>query len=400
MSLSAALRKGLKAFRGVEQPDIYTRAIKDAAANAPVRGIGDIFNNAPMSVIDNRLHINNVPMNRIENFLRRSELRKFADSISSTVRFTAADERAFARTLTHLPDPKLKNLDDAISSAKISHPELHKSATTGDELRQVLTPAAKTKFENAFNKIKAAAAGSLVVAGTFAVLDLAKNMYDAAVETAEKRKGCHLVREANNNTYTCKLSNRSCVNQNSDKPCPQDNVDLPSASNLYNPTLMLLWAALKDETLASKLRGLFTPPIEITPENMGLIVNNSERFEILQNFYNDERPLISNICELQATQVENGVVPFCRACMPSADQTNTQFVEVSELAENYTFVCITTASVLESFIDIGEKLGLNLFGNVAGFSGDLSGNFKYGFIALIVIFISVLVYAIFSRFKK
>jgi len=150
---------------------------------------------------------------------------------------------------------------------------------------------------------------------------------------------------------------------------------------------------------ATTVGNLLTPIQVVTNDNIATIIANAANFEVVRNYYYLNSPQILNVCDLSVDNIEGGIVPICRACVPSADPADTSFVDHYSLAENYSLVCITTGSVLETMVDVGKKMGIDLFGGISSISGSFSENFGFVGFFLVAVIVIIVGISVFLKFK-
>lgn len=384
--LTKAIRNALKPFRDANEIIGPVNSIKTAAKSVG-NVVGNIFENFKYTLQKNVLHVNNVGLNTVEHLLRRGELIKFARITNSNVVVKAIDERGFRATLSNIPDMKLRQLDESIGTARRVQPNLDVpvrktdgSVKTAEELAASMTPAARKTFEGAMSKIKAAAGASLVVGGVFVAFQFGSDFYKTIIEATENRRGCFLIRTIDGKTVGCKLPSRTCGTPSQD----QTNYCQTNPENvLYNPALYLI-AAIKDSTINTELSELLGTDIDETA--IPGILGNTEKFQLLKDKYYNDRPELKDICRTSIVGLENNTVPNCRACTPAADVNSTEYVDISNLADNYTLQCVHTVSMLDTLIDAANSLGVKLFSNLNPFSDSLMKNIWI----LVMIFVALL----------
>lgn len=403
MSLVRSVRSGTRRF-----PDASSAAnsITDIQTSARLatnpRVVGDIFDNLTYTVdTRNRLNVNGVPLANVEVTLRRGQLRQFVRDVNSNAVVSASDERGFARTLVNVPDTNLRNLDETIASNRVRHPDLNVNANSGVELHASMTPATRTKFESAMRQLKAAGGvaigGVVTIFGVIGLIVIGLDFYQSAVDATNNRLGCHLVRRSGNVLTSCRIINRSCgaVVSDTTNACGAGN-GIPDGI-LYNTTLYLIQSIGTPE--ADILGPILTLSGPLTAENISVVLADVARFQIARERYETIAPLILNAC-ITTPSVESGEMPFCRACVPSADVTSTTFIDTSDLADNMTFHCVTVGSILDTIVDIGIGIGVDVLRPFAGFSGSLSGDFRIIFIIILVIIFLILSIVLFGKLSK
>ncbi|MCJ7482801.1 MAG: hypothetical protein MUO31_07535, partial [Thermodesulfovibrionales bacterium] len=319
------------------------------------------------------------------------------DNISVTSR----ENSAFAATVIDPPDFKIREFDDALLRNKRDHSDLDVQAPrngSGPELEASLLPSSRGKVEAAMSKLKALSGGALSVAGVTAVIWLGLNTYDALAKATNERMGCHVIRRENNTTTSCKISSRSCVN--SDGSTCSDISNLPTdVRGLYNTTTYLIQLAIEnDPTNVGASIGLGAP---ISTANVSGILANNAQFSAASALYyeSDPLPVILNPCATVAG-INGGNAPFCASCNSSANVTSPEYFEAELLADNISLLCVTNGSILDTLVDIGVGIGVDLLAPFSGFSNSLSGNLTFLIWLILIVFLTVLAAALYSRVAK
>lgn len=393
-SIARTFRTALRRFENVADSVSYVDDIKTAARNVEIpNSIGDMFENINYQVIDNRLTGNGVKLHSVEPYLRRGELRKFAQSIRSSAVITSADELAFTRSLgNNIPDLKVRELDENIISARRSNPDLDVVATSGEELYNKLTPTARTKLERAVNIIKSTAITTGTVAGVFAVLTVGEDLYQTIVDATNTRKGCYLVRSLNGETTSCKIYKRSCGNLSNDTSnvCEPQQIPVELGGNVA----LFLMNAINNNTLSIEIGELLQLSAPLSSLNIQTVLTNPELVDkVIENYEEQIQEESINYC-IQVTQIEGGIVPPCRACNPAASVNSTQYIDTSTLADNYTLKCVQDISVLSTLVDLATGVGVKIFDTLGALFPHLRT------IAIVIIVIIVLLIIASFAFKK
>lgn len=395
MTLTGAIRRALKRFRTADEAISAIDDIKINARNVNINPITDMFENLNYNVVNTRLTANGFPLNELESLVRRGEIIQFGRNVNSSAVIRASDQTGFVRTLRDIPDVRLKQLDDKIAATRLVNPDLDIMAPNGQQLYNNMTPLARSKFESAMNKIKAAAGPTLIVAGVVGIIIIGVDFYQSIVEATENRRGCFLIREINNQTTSCKIMARSC---NPASDTTNSCQTIPSELK-YNTTLFLM--SIVGTPTATTVGNLLSIGGPVTNVNIPQIIANADDFELARDYYyNTSTVTITNPCSYQVVGVEGNIVPLCRACVPSANINSTEYVDNSDLADNYTLQCVATTSILDTLVDVGVGLGLDLFNLLGSFSGNLSGNIPLLSGILIFIFILIIGVVVFFRFGK
>lgn len=388
-------RSSMRKFTNVAEATVHINNLKLSAKNIEIPSISRMFDDAKFRVADNHIVTSNgTKLNSIERLLRRGELRKLGNILGLKTVVRSSDELAFMKTISNnIPDVKVRQLDDMVLSAKRTHPDLDihtslnsksKTKLTGKELHDKLSPKTRTKLEKAFKIIKFGAKSAPYAVGTFGILALSGNLYQNLIDANDASKGCYLLRTINGKTISCKIYNRSCLNQTRDTQNSCTNDQFPTAIP-FNVALFLMNSL--DNTTKAKEIGIFLNLDEkiLNINNINSVLNNMEQVHLIISKFNTEFITIANPC-IELSQIEGGIVPACRACNPSANINSTEYVDISDLAENYTLQCIQNVPLIHTLIDVASNLGVKVFDT-------LNNMFPWvkKFIIIIIAFIILLV---------
>lgn len=396
-SFARALRQVPKS---IDPPSVNTHAtaLRTAArtqGNPSV--LGDIFDSATFGVNTRNgggltMGSGNIPIEDVARTLRRGELRNFAGMVGGgTVSPNA--EAAFRATLRAEPENIIRNLDDSIAVNRVRHPDLDvrvNDNSTGESLRNSMTPEGRVKFENAMNKLRALVGTTGTAFGVFAVIVLSLDFYQSMVDATLNRRGCFYAVRNGNTVTSCRLLARTCWEPNSTAPLCPDSPNLK-----YNIAIMLN-QSLNDNTLRNTLETLIGTAI--TTNSITDILTTDASVRTLITYYNENSVTITNPCAA-APQLEQSI-QLCRACESSANLTSLLHFDDSELPDNATLVCVPTGSVLETLIDVGFGLGVDLVQGVGDkLSNSVSGNLWFIMLFLIILVVIVAVVRLFKSDK-
>lgn len=398
MSFSRAIRNGTRQIKRADEVSDIVSSIRTAAQQPTYPSVlGMIFNNADMTLNTrtNRLDINGVALNKVEPLLRAGDLRGFVRAINDTTVISNTTQNAFRRSLIDIPDVEVRRLNDTIAQNRIGHPDLDinvNNISTGDELRNTMTPQARSKFENAMNKIKAAAGTTLVASGVFALIYLGVDFYQAIIDATNNRRGCFLVRSVNNRVQTCRLTGRTCLDPR------EPNCEITPVPQLGFNTTIFLINGLLDPTLGAQIQDILE--IQTYDEDvLQQILTDSALFGKVEEYYNanSESIGINNPCAT-ISSINGGNVTLCRACDSQANPTEATFFDASGLPDNFSLVCVPTGSILETIVDIGFGIGVDLLSPFGKLSGSISNNVGWILLFIVVFIIIIIIFGFI--FKK
>lgn len=328
-----------------------------------------------------------IPLNKLEYVMKEGSLKNLYKIAKIEEPILETDAKAFK---TIVGSTSEKALDD-LAELSLKYKKLfsHLDVTTEDfsKLSKKFQAEAGKMESNLFKYFKEGTVISLVVGSVVVAVDW-------LLTETEKRKGCFLIRTDGTGTSSCKLINLSC------NPYIQGCECANQSYNYYNTTIMaMIISKLSDDAQMKKdcaaAVGILPNKFE---ESLKLILDT--RFDKLDKFVKSlKNPYInqSDICKLIHKDVEDGKIPPCRACDPTANPNSTTFIDSSLLPINYTLKCESNPSILDTLTDVFISTGKNIFdiGNTA--SGSIK---KLGLFAIIILFLVAIIAAIIKLVPK
>ena len=372
-----SFRKSLKPVKSATDAVDKIQFLKTAAKVSDIPTIANIFDDVDLkyAVKNHRLSANGINLSSIEPILRRGELSKVVSLLNIKASVRMVDQVGFIKSIgKDIPDIKIKEFSDSLKLAKKINPELDIPASSVKELKSKLSVKGNKVLSNALSLIKASAGATLAVSGVFAVLKIGGDLYENLIDATNKRKGCYLLRTINGVTSSCKINNRSCT----DKSLDTENLCSPNLipeSLSFNVALFLLNAINDDDKelsihIVNTLKiANFKKPFtddELTTENIDQIISDKNKYMLIINTYSQNFKDVSEPCSLKSNKIEQGIIPPCRACNPSADINSTEYVDTSELAVNITLQCQQNSTILETLVDVATGMGVKIFDTLTG----------------------------------
>lgn len=381
----------LKAVRGAA--DVLPTTVRfDAASNAlkvadsGISSIDSIFRDLPTTHINNiELGVNTVPWRDVAGDFRLAELNTaFRKMELNTI--SPADQLAFKNIIEPtVPEFQVKAMNENIANANLVHSDLRVTAETGPELQAQLNTASQAKVESSWTKIKTAVGVGGTAIGIIAAVVVGSNMWQSLVEATNQRNGCFITSKVNGKTSSCKIMNRSCMNQNGSNACGSNS------TNLVDFNIYLFAHNAVNENDQTTLAALGTLGVTLTSDNINTVLNDAKQVQIMYEYYQGlaVKPPIANPC--------GTVVTGCIACDTSAQINSATFVSDVNLADNMTIQCITNSNVLETLVDVGTGLGIDIFGSI---TDSLSGSFSSQiWIILGIIVVGLVILGFFFKFS-
>lgn len=358
-----------------------------------VNAFDNVWENIKFKEVKGELTANGVRLRELEPDLRSGNLRSFAKKINIPDIFTEADEIAFRKINNNVPEIHLDRLKKKVRDASIVHQDLDILVSSVDDLRRKMQPQTKVKLDSFLNKLKAKAGTGLVVTGTLTAIVFGADIYKSLLNAAHNRNGCHLVQTINGKTTSCKILSKSCNSDDTFKvpQCSTAMLDI-SNSHLLNPLIYLLHVLRYEPAELQQL--ISETGRDINDKTVQQLLDNPVTYEIVSKHFLNYKTKISNICTLHAT-VENLPMPNCVACNPSAPLNSLEYVDTSDLPENFSFVCIKNTTILDVLVDLFGDI--NVFGTIKSFVSD---SMKYATISAVAFAVIAIIVYIFMYFRR
>lgn len=350
-------------------------------ASSGFHTIDEIFKEMPFRHINNEAHVNGVPFRKVTPELRLGEINSAFHQLRMR-EIPLHEEAAFKKILEpEVPDFKLANMTKKIESCRKVHEDLRVVATTAEELKAKLSPAAAAKVKSSWAKIiKGATLGSVIV-GVITATVVVADAYQGLVKATQQRNGCFITYIQNGHVQSCKIMRKSCINKEGRHPC-DNNVSSLLADNIW---LLVYNSTVNNDTeLLADIKA--KTGLELTKSNASATLSNQTSIQKLLEYYENmqEKPKIADPCGLA------GVTQGCVACDTSAAHNSPAFVDDSNLPQNMKIHCVTDSNVMDTIIDFGENIGRDVLDGLGGsLSNSISPLFSWlvGIILLLIVLI-------------
>lgn len=317
---------------------------------------------------------------------------KLADVIKLSklnVPINSIDESAFKTLTKESPYAILNDLDELISVRKKQFPELNVGVRDVSKL-SAENVKKLSKMDSILRKAKPAAVIALTIGAVYVVADW-------ITQTTKEREGCFMLTTLNGKTTSCKISAYTCASDDIsqvgkmctsvDPAYTQSNLALVYLTIASQPPTHPLYVAL--------VKGLgYAAGTDLMAKINEVLTT---KFMTLDSFWTSQKGTPDGLnlqispCSLKNQNIENGIIPPCRLCDPTADPTSTKYINPNIIGDNITFQCVINPSILDTITDVVASTGIDLFGEI---SSTISGSFKYigyGVLVLAIIGIIVLV---------
>lgn len=359
--LTKAFKKAGSVFKSPALADGGINAIK--AAKTGFSTMDNLINAGKFTVTPNNIvtTAKNTPLSKVSNLLRKSDIDGFVKNIDDTIKVSSGDVKGIKSLLKDIPETRVKVMDDSIINARKVNADIDVIAKTGDDIAK-LPAKSQAKITSAMDKIKKAAGTGLVVAGVVGVIALGVNAYKNIAEATEARNGCHFTRVVNKKASSCKITANSCINQAAgDNPCSGSE---PSPTNYTIKLISVLSDAAQTTACGTALA------LDLKTQAGVTNLLNTKYSEFITWVDANAAGLNPKPCEFTHEFIEGGVKPACRACDSSAHPTDSTYYDTSDLADNISVTCVTNSTILETLIDVGSNIGLDLFNTLFGSASD------------------------------
>lgn len=345
-------------------------------------------------------------LNVADDLLRRGNLRRFATLSKNTDPGSRA-QAGFRQSINGTtPELKIRELEDAITSARIAHSDLDITPNVNDtntDFLQRMTPSARQKLDGIMGKIKSIAGASAVVGGVIVGFILTADILRNLIDETLNRRGCFRIRPTGrgNDIVSCRLLSRTCQPPLEERSCVGGDFPFPNPSEFFPTNVRLvLEQALTDTEMQARIKYALALTVDTTYDHtlISSIMGNASQFRIVADLHlNDKFKVIDPCMNVGGGGVNNDVL--CRACNNGLAPTNAEFVDLSELEDpSISLICITSSSLLDTIVDIGIGTGVDLlspFGRISD-----SGSGAMILYMLIVVLLIIVAAVIFTIIKK
>lgn len=322
----------------------------------------------------------------VHTILRQANLRALLALSDANVAFTSADEAAFKVTVGPTPERGIYELTEASTLNKQRFPNMNVAA---DETALLSTTGKNNVAKAESNLLKHFALGTKI-AITIGVVTVGVGW---AIKDTQDNEGCFMCTTINNRTTSCKIQKYSCGKYgNQGMFCSQ-------VPPLYNVTIILMTLANRPNDDTHKISVCEAAGIQPSEMSNKLTTIIDSKFpEVSAVIKKIAGDIPTSPCTITHPQIDNGVVPACRMCSPTASPTSTEFIDPQQYGDNITFVCRSNPSILDTITDVALSTGKNLFDGIG--SGLSSLLRPIGIAAAVIVFVVVIVAVIMALLPK
>lgn len=372
--------KSLKTFTGIgKDVDVVSTSLKNV--DSGIRSLDDALKDMPVTKTNaGHLTIADEPIGSVNKILREGDLSELVRLSGKQIPVTSIDRVNFKQAVSEFPEKTYRDIVDSADVTKTNYPQLNVNVDNLNLLPDSAKQLASKVESNLFKYFKVGTVVVLTVGGITATSIWLER------ET-QNRKGCWMLRTVNGKTSSCKVVDYSC-NGNVTMACGVNN-------GYYNITLSLMKICTYDDTNVDKKAISDLTGVPVADMNARISTLIDQHFEKITNYINgmSVKPTV-DVCKITHPDIENGEIPDCRLCVPSANPTSTQYIDPSQYADNITFQCISKPTVIDTISDIAVSTGKNLWD---GISNSLGGILKPILIAVGVILVLIVIISILTR---
>lgn len=343
----------LRLFSGFERTEAFEMEELLSKVDTGIETANVIIKDLPVSATEEGfLTIGDRPVGEINQIMREGDLVELVKISQKEIPVTGTDIKGFQKLVSDTPEMRTRQVKDLASSAKAKYPQLD----VEPEKMEMLSNGAKKDVarveSNLFKYFKQGTVLSLTI-GTVVV------GVGWISKATSKRKGCHMQTSINGKVTSCKVQAYSCIGTPDGNLC-QENL------KYYNTTLVLMKLVMLDNTDERKMelaKLVKMDVADLNPKLSQIIDNNySDVAKFIKNL-GDKRPDV-DICQIKHQDVENGEIPACRMCTPSAKPTSTLFIDPIQYPNNVAFQCVINPSILDTISDAVINTGKDLWDGI------------------------------------
>lgn len=342
----------LKSFSGFEKTLAIDAERLLREVDTGIKGVDEAIKSLPVAKSEQGfLIMGERPVGEINKVLREADLAELVRISKKDIPITSSDKSLFKATVNDTPELKFREVSDLANASKAKYPHLDVTVENIENLSKAGQRDLKIAENNLFKYFKRGTIISLTI-GTIVV------GVDWLAKATEKRKGCFMLTTINHKTTSCKVQAYSCVGQGGDM-CPQN-------LKLYNVTLVLMKIATLDDTDSRKISVAKAAGVAVGDLEKNLSQVIDKKYDAIAKVIREmgaDRPEFA-ICDIRHNDVENGVVPACRMCTPSANPISTQFIDPTQYPDNITFQCSINPSLIDTISDAVINTGKNLWDGI------------------------------------
>lgn len=333
-----AVAEFLRKLRGLNNAAVDTIEAEMKVFKSEVGSLDVAINN--MKVTKNSFNATTIGgefPGAFHRIVSEGNLKRLIDMSNVKVAYNSADAKVFEAAVRDTPHFKTRVIRETAEEAAKHHPQLKLSEADFQRLSSTSQKSVATVECNLLKNFREGMKISL----TLGVVVVGGQWLHNAIKEA---KGCHMMTNINGIVTSCKFQAFSCIGSGGELCQTSPN------TAYYNVTLVLI--ALTTRPDDDKLKYAVCLAADVHREDMHkrLAYIIDEKFDevakVIESTEPSQLPRIS-ACELRHPDVENGEIPPCRMCTPSADPRSTQYINQNLYPDNVTFHCVTNPTALD-----------------------------------------------------
>lgn len=370
--------ESLKLFSGFERTEAIEMENLIATVDSGIETVDTAIKELPISKTEQGfITMGDRPVGEINQIMREGDLVELVKISKAEIPVTSSEVSEFQRLVQNTPELKYRQVKDLSSVTKAKYPHMDVEPENIDTLSQGAKNDLSKVENNLYKYFKQGTVISLTV-GTVVV------GVDGISKSTLRRKGCFMQTSINGTVTSCKVQAYTCSGITDGNMCQ-------GTFKYYNTTLILMKIVMLDDTDERKMRLAELVEMSVGDLNKNLSQIIDKHYDKVAKFIkdlNDQRPEV-DVCQIKHPDVDNGGIPACRMCTPSANPTSTLFIDPSQYPGNVTFQCVINPSIIDTISDAVINTGKDLWDGVS--SGILKFLKPIGiFIVIVLILIAVI----------
>lgn len=322
-----------------------------------------------------------LPLNALEKIIKQADLNELIKATKSEISVTKSDAEAFKNLVGNTPERTIYELKAEIEATKKAYPQFDVNAEEINKLPKNIQIQIKNIEKSLLRKFAEGTLITTIFGGVYVTADW-------IIKETRKRQGCFMVTKVNDKVTSCKIASHSCD--------AVPGYECANDKKIYNTTLMAMTVVNYDNLNETKIKfaNKLNTPVEKLYDNLPYLL--SSQFPKIEEFTKNIKSIIVDICNISHPGIENGKIPFCRACSSSASPQSTTFIDSSLFGKNITFECVQNPSILNVITEVMKETGINLLDGI----NEIGKVLKYSVIGVILAFLTFVLYYIWILFTK
>lgn len=405
----------LRRLKGVGHLGAEEAAIALRAEKTGLKVFDDVMEIIPIRNNEfGNLKIGEMHVGEFNKVVRHGDLAQLLRLNNVKVPFTSVDESMFRDSMLKTAEHRSYNIEKLSNNVKKSYPQLDVYLKDIDNM----TPATKADIAR-LEKNATSRMGSRVRLALY--IGVATLSAGWMINNWRSRRGCKMSTNINGVITSCHVHSFTClapiVSSSSSGASQVCNEGAINDSNYYNITLVLIHLSNLNDADANdvitpqqpqpslttlELKQMVCAAANVQPKDMkrdlALIIDT--KYKEVSDVIMANREKIPRIspCTESHKAVENGKIPICRMCSPSANPMSTMYLDPSQYADNVTFECVENPSFIDVVSDFMTTTGSNILSGISSTLWALTKPLLYIIGAAVVLLALVLIG--FSMFKS